>query len=312
MRALLVGSVLFLGCATTSASVTPSPQPPAAAPAPVNEACPTKLPTWSEGAVPAGAIIGRVCLIGAHEDDFLRLNEMIAPREGTRLEADAVREDIEALMAPGYVKDVVVVAEPLADQRVKLIYAVAPHDRVGEVRLDGVQALTLDDVDEVAKVGLPASGVMLRAVRGAFVKVYELHGYPHAEVHARLEPTKPGLQALVLTVKEGPRLALGPIAFVGAKKVPTAEMKKVLTSATGAVYSADAVERDALGPEKPALAALKTKSKAVFSRSVVRDDIERLKALGKKRGVDLNVTPITEVKSDEKRIDLTFELEPAR
>ena len=54
--------------------------------------------------------------MGASEDSYLRLHELVAPREGSPLDADAVRSDIEALFAQGQLKDVVVVAQPLRQQ----------------------------------------------------------------------------------------------------------------------------------------------------------------------------------------------------
>jgi outer membrane protein assembly factor BamA len=83
---------------------------------------------------------------------------------------------------------------------------------------------------------------MLHAVSGALRAVYERHGYPRARVDARLAPAKPGYPALVLAVDEGPRLALRPITFPGAKQVPEAELKK----APGQTYSSPVAELDAL------------------------------------------------------------------
>lgn len=302
-----------------------------------------------------------MCLLGAHEDDFLRLNELVAPREGTKLAAEDVREDIEGLMAPGYVKDVVALVEPLDGGRVVLVYAVTPYERVGSVALEGVTALAHEDVDEVAKVGLPASPLMLHAVSGSLRASYERHGYPRARVDARLAPAKPGYPALVLTVDEGPRLALATITFPGAKQVPEAELRKAIKSAPGQAYASPVVELDALtlthvyydrgfvnatvktepprevngglelaftidegvqfrvgtvkekgdvlGPEKKLLAGLKVRTNAVFSRAAVREDLDHLQALGKQRGLDLLVTPVTNVNVDRRRVDLSFELE---
>jgi outer membrane protein insertion porin family len=361
VRALLALAMTMAACATPGpVAQAPAAQPPPAAPPP-STTCPKQLPAFTERAIPFGANVARVCLVGATEDDYLRLHEFVAPREGLPLTAEAVRADIEGLHAMGFVKDVIVVAEPLDEKQVALIYAVAQYDRVSAVKLEGAKVLTLPELEDLAKRGLPANPALARAIEVGVRELYEQKGYAHAEVDVRVTTLGQGNAALTVTVNEGPRVTISAITFAGAKQVSAAELRRAVSSAVGAVYSREAVDRDALallavyfdrgmvnarvdseeprevrgaieltftiiegdvfrvgkvalkgtplGPEKDVLKSLMTRPGFVFSRAVVRADLERLRELGRRRGLQLEVTPLTEIKAEAQRIDLTFELE---
>ena len=64
-----------------------------------------------------------------------------------------------------------------------------------------------------------------------------------------------------------------------------------------------------LGEEKAVLKALETKTGTVFSRAVLKRDIDRLTERAAKQGVKIGVTPITNVDSEKKRIDVVLEVE---
>lgn len=85
-------AVFFLcGCATAPAVVKPAAV--AAAPA---ATCPTGPVPYTESTSVVGAMVEKVCLVGASEDSYLRMHELVAPREGSPLDVDGVRADLEA------------------------------------------------------------------------------------------------------------------------------------------------------------------------------------------------------------------------
>jgi hypothetical protein len=47
----------------------------------------------------------------------------------------------------------------------------------------------------------------------------------------------------------------------------------------------------------------------VFSRAVLKRDLERLRLLGERQGLRVGITPLTKVDPDKRRIDLTLEVE---
>ncbi|MEW5737983.1 MAG: POTRA domain-containing protein [Myxococcota bacterium] len=246
---ILAGVAFSCACATTSASrSSAAPAPAATSEAPSTAAaptCPTGLPTLRETPPPFGATVEKVCLVGASEDSYLRLHEQVAPREGTALDADAVREDIEDLFKMGFVRDVVAIAEQLPTKGVMLSYVVAEYDRVAEVKVTGVKAFEPELLSSHVPLGLPASLALRKALEDKTRELYTELGYAHVQVKVALTPREKGAALLALDVDEGPRVLVQEVKFAGVKQAPEAELRKVLRSKVGEPFSEEEVLRDA-------------------------------------------------------------------
>ena len=247
-RALLL---LAAACATTPAPPPTGDAPPAAAPSQTGEAkCPAALPQTSEAPKPVlGRTVVKVCLVGASEGACLRLHEVVAPREGTKLATPAVRADLEQLFAQGMVRDASAVAEPWGDG-VVLSYFVTEYPFVKTVRFTGAAALALlesgdtitlgkAELEELAPSGSRASPAELQRLKNAVTARYQELGYSEAQLTAH------GEEEVVLEVVEGPRTLVQALRFVGAKQVSEAELRKALKTTLGFPYRPDQVELDA-------------------------------------------------------------------
>ncbi len=348
MRTMLL--LALSACATA--------RPVVAVPAHQEPVCPSKAPTWSGDATALrGANIEKVCLVGASEDDYLRLHEAVAPREGTPLDEAPVRADIEQLYGLGLVNDVVAVAEALPSKGVMLSYVVEPFDVIGELSLRGVTAIPADDVKNP---GLRASPQVVKALGDQVRRLLVERGYANASVSASAQRVRPGTSNVVVTAVEGPKLVVHTIRFLGRKLVPERELRGVLSSKVGEVFTEETAARDvvalsgacldhglltssvtvahaegtsgevelvftltegevfrvgsltttgvSLGDEKAALKSLETKPKAIFSRSAVRRDVDRLEHFARQRGLAVEITPLTTLNPAKKTIDLVLEL----
>ena len=244
MRAVLA-VFLLAGCATVTATVKPAPSEPVPAAAPAPVVCPTAPGPFSDAEPQFGARVEKVCLVGASEDSYLRLHELVAPREGVPLDAAAVRADIEALFEQGLVRDVVVVAQPLPAQAVVLSYFVTEYEWISKVNFPGAKAVKADELGQVAHAGLRASPVVLKALSAQVKALYAGLGYPQTTAVGVLESLGGGNAQLTLQVEEGPRVTVGAITFAGAKHVGEPELRKALKTEPGAAYLDDLVERDA-------------------------------------------------------------------
>jgi outer membrane protein insertion porin family len=189
--------------------------------------------------------VEKVCLVGASEDSYLRLHELVAPREGVPLDADAVRGDIEALFEQGLVRDVVVVAQPLPSKAVVLSYFVTEYEWLSKVNFSGAKAVKPDELAQVAHAGLRASPFVLKMLSGQVKALYAGLGYPQATAVAALKSVGGGNAELTLQIDEGTRVTVGAITFVGAQHVGEAELRKALKCELGAPWLDDLVERDA-------------------------------------------------------------------
>ncbi len=234
---------LLAGCATTTVMKQPIAQAPEAVEV---VACPLATVSTSGASAPFGAKVEKVCLLGASEDSYLRLHELVAPREGSPLDAEAVRADIEALFTMGLLKDVVVVAQPLKSKGVVLSYVVSEYEWVTEVDYLGVNAVKIDDFKELAHSGVRASPFVVRALSDTIKALYSGLGFPQVKVEPVVKSLGGGNAGLTLKVEEGPRVTVGAISFEGVKQVTEAELRKALRSSVGVPYLEDLVERDTL------------------------------------------------------------------
>lgn len=241
MNRSILAAVLLTGCATTTAAV----KPPGEKKAPTLS-CAEANVAISSGALAPGAMVEKVCLVGASEDSYLRLHEIVAPREGSSLDPDAVQSDIEALFGQGQLKDVVVVAQPLESKGLVLSYLVTEYEWISKVDFTGVSAVKVDDFKELAHAGVRASPVVLKTLNDTVKALYAGLGYPQAKIDSSLKSLGKGNAALLLEVVEGPQVKVSAISFEGVKQVKEVELRKALKLATGAPYLADVVERDVL------------------------------------------------------------------
>lgn len=355
MTRLRLAALLAAGCATTPPPPPPPPEPPPAAP--VEPKCPASLP--ETGGAPAdvlGSTIAMVCMVGAAEDSYLRLHELVAPQEGQVLDAETVRETIGSLYGLGNVKDVSVVAQPLGSKRVVLSYHVTEYPYVCKVTFEGAKSIVVRELEEVASAGTRANPLELKRLERAVTKTYVEQGFQAVKVKLR------GVEDVVLEIDEGPRSVIRSIRFPGAQRVPEAELTKVVKSIVGLPFREDRLEADAiavsqvyydrgmvnasvnpsfnalaapgavelvftvvegpvfklgkltvsgveLGPQKQVMKGFESKPGGVFSRSALRRDIERLKDRAKEKGLAVEVTPLTQVDSDKKLIDIELALE---
>ncbi len=347
-------SLLVLAACATA----PAPRPePVAPPAPVEPKCPTTPPpTAGAPRDVLGSTIAMVCLVGASEDAYLRLHELVAPQEGQRLAAESVRETLEALYGLGLVRDAAAVAEPLGDGRVVLSYVVSEYPFIRRVTFEGAKSIVPRDLEEVASPGNRASPLELKRLERAVTKAYVEQGFKAVSVERK------GVEDVVLHIDEGPRSVVKAIRFPGAKTVAEGELLKALKSMVGLPFREDRLEADALavsqvyydhgmvnvsvepafgplqapgatelvftiaegpifkvgkltvsgvplGPEKQLMRGFESKAGSVFSRSALKRDIERLRDRAKEHGVTVEVTPITNIDTDKKLIDVDLSLE---
>ena len=244
MRGALVVPLLLAGCATRNAVVKePAVTAPAAAEV---QTCPLATVGTTQESVPFGAMVEKVCLVGASEDSYLRLHELVAPLEGSPLDPDAVRADLEALFTMGLLKDVVVVAQPLKSKGVVLSYVVSEYEWITAVDYTGVNAVKIDDFKEIAHAGVRANPVVVKALADTVKALYAGLGFSKASVEPVVKSLGGGNAGLTLKVEEGPRVTVGAISFEGVKGVSEAELRKALRSSVGVPYLEDLVERDTL------------------------------------------------------------------
>ncbi|MBL8912011.1 MAG: hypothetical protein JNM17_15055 [Archangium sp.] len=369
MKRALVLCGLMSACATTQATEKKPVEPTAKAPPATAPECPKEpgkavAPGGSgELSTVLGAKVEKVCLIGASENAYLRLHEVVAPREGTTLDAPAVRADLEGLFGQGMVRDAQAIAIPFGDgKRVVLAYFVTEYPFISKVRFEGLNGVRADELRDSAPSGARASGMELKKISNAVTEEFIERGYMNATVDVSTASIEGGTVEAVIKVSEGVRTVVQKIRFVGNKRVSEKDLVVAIKTQLGAPFRQDVADLDAmylsnvyfdrgmvnvrvepeaispvkpeqlelvfkvtegdvfklgklsltgfsLGNDKELMKALESKPGAVFSRSALQRDMERLKDKANKKGLRVNVTPITNVDSDKKLVDIALELE---
>lgn len=235
-------ALALLSCATAA----PIPTPTSTQPAFASLQCPTVLPELSEAPAPLGAQIEKVCLVGATEDSYLKLHELVAPREATTLTAAAVRSDLEALFDTGLVGDAVVVAQQTSEKGVLLSYVISEYDTLTDVRFQGVSSLAPEDLRAATHLGRHANPKEIEASAWAVRDLYLEAGFSQVLVRPQLTRVAPGRARLELSVSEGPRTVITAVNFEGTKLVPVAELRRLVTLALGSPFKADEAQSSLL------------------------------------------------------------------
>ncbi|MFO0601355.1 MAG: POTRA domain-containing protein [Myxococcaceae bacterium] len=242
--AVLTALAWLAGCATASTTTTAAPPPP---PAPVELKCPTALSTTLTGNAIAleGAAVDKVCLVGASDDTYLRLHELVAPREGSPLAAATTRDDLLALFDTQLLKNAVAVADKLPNGHVMLTYFVTEQDVVTKVSLEGAPSLPPELQKQLQVHGFRATAAQRARLTTEASGWYEEAGFNHATVEVTAKNTAPGACELVVNVVEGPRQTLHAVRFEGLKRVAAADLQKEMKSKIGAPVVPALLEVDA-------------------------------------------------------------------
>ncbi len=160
-----------------------------------------------------------------------------------------------------------------------------PRFVVEAVRFEGVQALTTKELEQLVatKVGAPVRPEFLERDALNLLTTYYDRGHVLAKVDHQRQRREgaPGATTIVFTVDEGPAFRVGAISLMGV----------------------------ALGPA--ALKTLESRQGAVFSRSMVQRDLERLRAAGEQQGKVFEVFPLTEIDRARRTVKLIFEVNEA-
>ena len=244
MRAVL-GLLLLAGCATTGAvknepAAEPRPGPPLVG------VCPTSAVPYSDSHSALGVIVEKVCLVGASEDSYLRLHELVAPREGNVVDASMVRADIELMFEQNLLRDVAVVAQPLASKSVMLTYVVSEYEWITGVEYTGVHAVKVEHFKELTHSGLRANPFVLKTLTETVKALYAGLGYPAAKVTATMKSLGGGNAQLTFAIEEGAQVKVGAVSFEGIAQLPEVELRKAIRSSVGVPYLQEMAERDTL------------------------------------------------------------------
>ncbi len=158
----------------------------------------------------------------------------IFTRVGDIYDPAAIYRDFMSLWNTGYFEDIRIEREATPKGWILHIY-VKEKPRVREINYLGINAITKSDILDrfkQAKVALsPESQYDPTKVKKAEVVIKQLeaeHGHQFATIRTEVRPIPPAAVGLTFVVREGPKVKVGRITFVGNKNVKSRELRHAM------------------------------------------------------------------------------------
>jgi outer membrane protein insertion porin family len=213
------------------------------------------------GAAPAHAaetpVVAGVRIEGNRRVEVDAIRAAISAKKGQPFDPRAVAKDIRAIMKLGFFSDVVVEVEGPPDAPT-LVYRVTERPTVREVRTEGNEALSKDDLKDTTELK-PYSVLDLTTVRKDVKKIQEKYvekGYYLAEVRYRLEERPDNQVDVVYAIDERAKVQVKEVRFLGNAHIPDDDLLAYMQTRPGGylsfvtslgTYKEDAFQHDLQG-----------------------------------------------------------------
>lgn len=198
------------------------------------------LGTASASALEAGAKeISEVRFSGLKRVEEDAVRAVVTARAGQPLNADAVTEDVRAVYAMGFFRDVRAFASAASAGAVRLTYRVEEKPAVQSVDLEGYDELSEEDIREVIDIR-PFTILSRAAVRRNARKIRDLYrekGYYLADVASELQPTASEDVRVVFKINERAKIEVRSIRFFGNDAVAADVLRTAMVTKQGDLIS---------------------------------------------------------------------------
>jgi outer membrane protein insertion porin family len=213
----------------------------------------------------AGKHIAKMCLYGLEGDNRATAQKALRSHEGDPIDLERVREDIGALLKSGVVDDAVISALPSGDEII-LLYALKERPRIAEVGFEGAHVFEKEGL--TGKIAMEKLRPLVQSevadLMTAMREEYSRRGYRSVKIESKTESAGPGLVKLKFVVNEGPQWKIGKVTLEGPKKVPVADLKKVLALEPSTPFDEEKIDRGVLAMQS-----------LYFDRGMINVRIER-------------------------------------
>lgn len=211
-------------------------------------ACPSQPPSAKPDAAIAEGLankgITHVCVYGLEGEARMAVMKSLRSRVGEPLVLETVSEDVRALTKHPNIDDVEAVAVP-TDDKVLLSFAVKQRPRIAAIVFEGAPALEKDGLPKdivVQKERYFSKGRMYEAMR-LIRDEYHRRGYRSVAIDFSSEVASPNRVRVKISVVEGPRSKVRPIAVNGASKVAKADLRRAAQIEEGEPLDEEKIKR---------------------------------------------------------------------
>jgi len=186
----------------------------------------------ADSAATANVTVGRVSVAGNAAADSARILRTFELGTGAHYTEEAVRRGIRKLFALGIFSDVWVDYAPHGET-IDLVIRVKERPRIGSIDFTGNRKKEKADLEKklFLRVGESYSPAAARTQVDSLLKFYREEGYARANIDARADTVKDGREvALTFAIREGEKVKIERVDFVGAKAFQTAKLQKRIKS----------------------------------------------------------------------------------
>ncbi|MCI0671789.1 MAG: outer membrane protein assembly factor BamA [Myxococcaceae bacterium] len=191
--------------------------------------------------LPANAVVKDVRVEGNRRVEAEAIKRALVTKVGQPFARNRTAEDLRALYALKYFKDVRLLVQRLPDG-VAYVVRVKERPVVRDVKLAGNEEVSAEDFKEI--IDIKAFSILdMDAVRKVSKKIQEKYvekGYFLAEVSPRVEDRAGSNGAAVnifFDVRENAKILVKQIRFLGVKKVPEAVLREQMVTKEGGLLS---------------------------------------------------------------------------
>jgi outer membrane protein insertion porin family len=200
-------------------------------------------------------VVGAIEVEGTRRVESEAVRGAISTKVGQPLDEAKVDADVRAVMKLGFFADVAV--EQRGDpRRPTLVYRVAEKPAVGEVKLEGNEELSRDDLKDLLAEIKVFSILDPAAVKRTARKIQDKYvekGFYLAEVDSRIVDRPDNQVGVTFVVQEHAKVQVKSISFLGNEHVPRADIEPYMQTReggwlsfilAGGTYKEDAFQRD--------------------------------------------------------------------
>lgn len=175
--------------------------------------------------------ISAISIKGNKRIEVPAIRARLTVKEGDRITAERLREQIRALYQMGYFEDVRAETEPMAGG-VAVIFVVKEKPFVTEILFDGNDNLNSEKL--TAKLTVRAQSFLdqpqIKDTVERLRQVYEDEGHFSARIIPVIKSLDGERKSLTLFVTEGPRARIKTVIFDGVTSIPLKKLKKPLVT----------------------------------------------------------------------------------
>jgi len=178
-----------------------------------------------------GQRVSAIAVQGNKRIEVPAIRTRLTLKEGERLTAERIREQIRVLYQMGYFEDVRVETEPRAGG-VAVIFVVTEKPFVTEILFDGNDNLSVEKLTEKLTVRTQSflDQQQIKDSVERLRQLYEDEGYFSAQLVPVIKSLDGERKSLTFFVKEGPKARIKTVAFDGAKSIPLKKLRKPLVT----------------------------------------------------------------------------------